>query len=511
MICGRVPGGSFGDRERHLMSDACHNKSGTCWSCPAVEFKGHVDFRACGQAAFRKAATGQSVVECKRRPEIGYFDPMSINFESCPEWKQTDDGLLLSGMKVLILGMDGYLGWPMALKLAKLGCEVHGIDNLVRRKLVAEKGGKSVLPIQSMDKRVAAANEHLGVNIDFREMDLLDRPALFDYVKQIEPEAIIQFAEIPSAPYSMADSEKAVHTIENNVIGTLGLLFAMRDHAPNASLIKLGTMGEYGSPLTGRPLFEGLFPGDATLQYQGQEWSLGGELVPRDPVSFYHVSKVQGTFSVYEACKYWWLRSYDVMQGVIYGNHSPELAIHEDLNTRFDIDEWWGTVVNRFVAQSVLGTPMTIYGSGNQMRGYITLQDAMQCITRLIAKPPEPGQYDVVNQVTDVFSVRHIAETVAKIGAEEFGLDPVIQRIENPRVEAEEHPYEVIHDKLKNNFGFNSETTFEDELRHIFTSLMKPEAKQRIEEQSEVLFPRTRWSGETGELKIIETIQHKAA
>jgi UDP-sulfoquinovose synthase len=165
---------------------------------------------------------------------------------------------------------------------------------------------------------VALGAARLGVEIDFLEIDLLDRTALFAYIKEVQPESIVQFAEIPSAPNSMADVEKAVNTIQNNVVGTLGLLFGVRDHAPDASIIKLGTMGEYGSPLTGRPLFEGLFPGDAVLQYQGQEWSLGGELTPRDPVSFYHVSKVQGTFSVYEACKYWWLRSYDVMQGVIY-------------------------------------------------------------------------------------------------------------------------------------------------------------------------------------------------
>lgn len=232
---------------------------------------------------------------------------------------------MLDGMKVLILGMDGYLGWPLALKLAKLGCKVYGIDNMLRRKLVAERGAQSVTEIRTMQERIEAARRHLGVDIEFREMDLLDRNALFAYIREIQPESIVQFAEIPSAPYSMADVDKAVNTIQNNVVGTLGLLFGVRDHAPEASIIKLGTMGEYGSPLTGRPLFEGLFPGDAVLQYQGQEWSLGGELTPRDPVSFYHVSKVQGTFSVYEACKYWWLRSYDVMQGVIYGNWSEEL------------------------------------------------------------------------------------------------------------------------------------------------------------------------------------------
>jgi UDP-sulfoquinovose synthase len=487
-----------------MTEQSCHNANHTCWSCPAVEFKGHVDFRACGQAAFRKAAQGQLVVECKRRPEIGYFDPMSITYESCPEWKKSDTGYLLQGMRVLILGMDGYLGWPLALKLAKLGCKVHGIDNMLRRRLVAERGAQSVTPIQSMPDRIAAAKEHLGVQIDFREIDLMDRKALFAYIEEVQPESIVQFAEIPSAPYSMADVERAVNTIQNNVVGTLGLLFGVRDHAPDASIIKLGTMGEYGSPLTGRPLFEGLFPGDAVLQYQGQEWSLGGELTPRDPVSFYHVSKVQGTFSVYEACKYWWLRSYDVMQGVIYGNYSEELQAHTDLNTRFDIDERGGTVVNRFVAQAVIGMPLTIYGSGNQLRGYITLRDAMQCITRLIAAPPEPGQYDVVNQVTDVFSVMQIAKMVASIGRE-FGLEVEVQRIENPRVEAEEHPYEVIHEKLSDRFGFASESGFADEVRHLFRVLTQPANRQRIIEMRDTLFPKTKWSGEHGKLEVLET------
>ncbi len=468
-----------------------------------MEFKGHVDFRACGQAAFRRAAEGQLVVECRRRPEIGYFDPLSITFESCSEWKKTDCGYMLDGMKVLILGMDGYLGWPLALKLAKLGCKVYGIDNMLRRRLVAERGGQSVTEIRTMQERIEAARQHLGVDIEFREMDLLDRDALFAYIREIKPESIVQFAEIPSAPYSMADVDRAVNTIQNNVVGTLGLLFGVRDHAPEASIIKLGTMGEYGSPLTGRPLFEGLFPGDAVLQYQGQEWSLGGELTPRDPVSFYHVSKVQGTFSVYEACKYWWLRSYDVMQGVIYGNWSDELQAHPDLNTRFDIDEWWGTVVNRFVAQAAIGMPLTIYGSGNQMRGYITLRDAMQCITRLIAAPPDPGQYDVVNQVTDVFSVMQIAQMVATIG-HEFGLDVEVQRIENPRVESEEHPYEVIHEKLQDRFGFASESGFADEVRHLFRVMLQPENRDRILAQRGALFPKTRWSGEHGEMKVLE-------
>lgn len=482
-----------------------HNANCTCWNCPAVQFKGHVDFRACGQAAFRKAAQGQLVVECKRRPEIGLFDPMGITYDACTEYKSTDYGYLLDKMKVMVLGIDGYLGWALALKLGKLGCKVTGVDNFLRRKLVKEKSADTILPIGSREERIKAAKEHHGIDIDFREMDILNRDSLFKYFDETKPESIVQYAEIPSAPYSMVNVDKAVETIHNNVIGTLGVSFAMKDYSPETSMLKVGTMGEYGSPLTGRPIFEGLFPGDATLQYGDDEWSLGGELTPRDPVSFYHVSKVQGTFSVYETCKYWWLRAYDVMQGVVYGLHTPELEAHPSLNTRFDIDEWWGTVVNRFVAQTVAGIPMTIFGSGNQMRGYITIEDAMQCMVRMIAHPPEPGQYDVMNQVTDVLSVGHIAATVAKIGKSEFGLDPVIQRLENPRVEAEEHPYEIIHDKLREKFGFHSETKFEDEIYYMLKKLVKPEIKEQIRKYKDALTPRTRWSGEVKELKILET------
>ena len=487
-----------------MTDPAQHNASKTCWNCPAVEFKGHVDFRACGQAAFSRAAEGQLVVECKRREEIGYFDPMSITYDACPEYEATEFGYLLRGMRVMILGMDGYLGWPLALKLAKLGCQVFGIDNMLRRELVAERGAQSVLPIGSMQERIESARELLGVEIDFRPIDLCDREEFFAYVEEVKPEAFVQYAEIPSAPYSMASVETATKTIYNNNIGTLNLMFAMRDYAPEASMIKLGTMGEYGSPLTGRPLFEGLFPGDAVLQHGDDEWSLGGELVPRDPVSFYHVSKVQGTFTMYESCKYWWLRGIDVMQGVVYGLHTPELMTDPSLNTRFDIDEWWGTVINRFVAQAVVGAPLTIFGSGNQIRGYITVADAMQCMIRLLASPPEPGQYEVVNQVTDVLSVRELAQTVARIGRDEFDLTPTIQRIENPRVEAEEHPYEVIHEKLEKDFGFSSQSKVEDEIRYMFKRLMEPSSRELIEASRDTLFPKTLWSGGEKTLEVVE-------
>jgi len=263
-------------------------------------------------------------------------------------------------------------------------------------------------------------------------------------------------------------------------------------------------MGEYGTPLTGRPIFEGIFPADAVLYWDGREWSMGGELTPRDPVSFYHVSKVQDTFNVYESCKYWWLRSYDVMQGVIYGVHTDQVAADPRLRTRFDVDEWFGTVINRFVAQAVVGIPLTIYGSGGQTRGFLALRDAMQCMTRLILSPPEPGQYDVVNQISGVYQVRQLAETVAHIAADEFGLEVEIQRLENPRVEADEHPYEVVYKKLPRKLGFEPQVTLEEEVYEMLKLLTQPHIRERIEAIRHVILPKTRGSGLHKEMDVIE-------
>jgi UDP-sulfoquinovose synthase len=449
---------------------------------------------------------GHIVIECQRRPELGHFEP-TITFEECPEWELTEYGYLLRNMRVMILGIDGYLGWALALKLAKLGCKVSGVDNFLRRQCVAEKGAHTVVPIASMTERLKAAKEVLGVTINFRKIDLAERAKLREFIEEVKPEAIVHYAEIPSAPYSMVDAEHAIRVQANNVLNTLGLLWIMKDVVPETCLIKLGTMGEYGAPLTGRPLFEGIFPADAVLEWKGRRWSLGGEITPRDPVSFYHASKVHDSFNIYEACKYWWLRSYDLMQGVIYGVHTEEVAADPRLRTRFDIDEWFGTVVNRFVAQAVVGIPLTVYGSGEQIRGFIALEDAMECMVRLIASPPEPGQYDVINQVSGIHKVGELAEIVAKIGREKFGLDVKIQKLENPRVEADKHPLEVISTKLPDVFGFVPKVPPEKEITRMFELLLQPDIKKRILEKIHVIWPKTFWTGEKKDAETLEIIK----
>ena len=489
-----------------------HNANCTCWNCPAVKLSGKVNFGATGQSTEIRSHglehESEPYAECKRRPELGLFNPTAITFKECPEWQPTSFGYLLKNMRVMILGIDGYLGWTLALWLGSLGCKVSGVDNYARRNWVQEQGTHSVVPISQMSERLRAAKEVLGIEINFRELDIFkDRDKLREFINEVKPEAIVHYGECPSAPYSMIDVEHAVYVQQNNVLGTLGVLFIMRDLIPETSMVKLGTMGEYGTPLSGRPLFEGMFPADAILKWGDREWTLGGELTPRDPGSFYHISKVQDTINIHKACKFWGLRSYDVMQGVIYGVHTPQVAADPRLRTRLDIDEWFGTIINRFVAQAVIGFPLTIYGAGEQTRGFIALEDAMQCMTRLITHPPKPGQYDVVNQMSGFYSVRHLAETVAKVATKEFGIPVTIQRVENPRVEADIHPYDPIYNKLPNQFGFEPKVTLEDEIYRMLELLTQPQIKRRIEEKKHLILPQTWWSGLKRQVKSLQVVE----
>ncbi|MHA1886809.1 MAG: NAD-dependent epimerase/dehydratase family protein, partial [Promethearchaeota archaeon] len=222
-----------------------HNANKTCWNCPAAKLAGNVDFRACGQTKEKvgNKEDQEIMIECNRRPELGHFEP-SITFEQCPEWKETKYGYLLKDMRVMILGIDGYLGWTLALKLGSLGCKISGIDNYTRRNCSKEKGAHSIVPIADMEERLKTAKEKLGIDINFRRIDIRDYDKLKEFMNEVKPEAIVHYAEIPSAPYSMVDHNHAVEVQDNNVLGTLKLLWLMKETCPEASLIKLGTMGE---------------------------------------------------------------------------------------------------------------------------------------------------------------------------------------------------------------------------------------------------------------------------
>jgi len=305
----------------------------------------------------------------------------------------------------------------------------------------------------------------------------------------------------------MISPPHASHVQQNNVIGTLGLLWVMHEVCPNTSLIKLGTMGEYGAPISGRPIFEGTFPDDAQLHWDNREWSLGGEMTSRDPVSFYHVSKVQDTYNIFGACKYWGLRSYDVMQGVIYGIETEEMEKNDRLRTRFDVDEIFGTAINRFVGQAVIDMPLTLYGKGQQIRGFIHINDAMDCMVRLISTPPASGEYEVVNQLSGLHNLSDLAETVAKIGNEKFELNVKIQRMKNPRKELEEHPYEVVSKNLPNKLGFKPKISIEKGVQKMFGTLMRTECRQNLAKCRKKMIPFTQWDSKHRQAQNIETYQ----
>jgi UDP-sulfoquinovose synthase len=341
-------------------------------------------------------------------------------------------------MRILILGGDGYLGWPTAMRFSERGHEVSVVDNFSRRRWHSENSTDSLIPIRSLDERVAAWKEVSGEDIRVFGGSMEDAAFVDGVIEETLPEAIVHYAEQPSAPYSMKSREAAVETQYTNVIGTLNLLFAMRDRVPDCHLVKLGTMGEYGTPNI--DIEEGFIE----IEHNGRKDTLP---FPKMPGSLYHLSKVHDSHNIHFACRIWGLRATDLNQGVVYGIETDESARDERLLTRFDYDEYFGTVLNRFCVQAVIGHPLTVYGEGGQTRGFLNIRDTLQCVELAVANPAELGEYRVFNQFTEQFSVSELAALVRE-SAGHAGIDVEIKRFPNPRVEAESHYYNATHTKL---------------------------------------------------------------
>jgi UDP-sulfoquinovose synthase len=341
-------------------------------------------------------------------------------------------------MRVLILGGDGYLGWPTAMRFSARGHQVSVVDNFSRRRWHERHGTDSLTPIRGLDERISAWNELSGNEIASYVGAIEDPEFLEKVILETRPESVIHYGEQPSAPFSMANREQAVETQYTNVIGTLNLLFFLRDHVPECHLVKLGTMGEYGTPNI--DIEEGFIE----IEHKGRKDTLP---FPKMPGSLYHLSKVHDSHNIQFACRIWGLRSTDLNQGVVYGIDTEEAAQDERLCTRFDYDEWFGTVLNRFCVQAVIGHPLTVYGKGGQTRGFLNVRDTLQCVELAVDNPPEAGEYRVFNQFTEQFSVGDLAELVRRSAAE-VGIEVEVDHVENPRVEAEEHYYNPVHTKL---------------------------------------------------------------
>jgi UDP-sulfoquinovose synthase len=338
-------------------------------------------------------------------------------------------------MRILVLGGDGYLGWPTALHLSESGHEVGIADNFVRRQYDHELGVQSLVPIEPLAVRVAAWHEVSGRRIEAYAGDLCDAEFTYAAIREFAPDAIVHFAEQRSAPYSMIDRRHAVATQTNNVVGTLNVLYAIAEIDPDIHLIKLGTMGEYGTPNID------IEEGWLEVTHHGRTDRM---LYPKRPGSFYHLSKVHDSHNIEFTCRIWGLRATDLNQGVVYGQQTDETARDERLATRFDYDAVFGTVLNRFVILAALGEPLTVYGDGGQTRGLIDIRDTAQCIRLAAENPPDRGEFRVFNQMTEAMSVLDIAKLVADLHPNAVE----VEHLANPRVEAEAHYYNVRHTGL---------------------------------------------------------------
>jgi UDP-sulfoquinovose synthase len=385
-------------------------------------------------------------------------------------------------MKVFIAGIDGYLGWALSQHLALRGHEIGGADNFFRRRWVEEMGSCSALPIAPMAERIEAFSQQFGREMRFWETDLRSFSAVREILSTFAPDAIIHLGECPSAPYSMIDADHATFTQINNLSGTLNLLFAMREVCPDTHLIKLGTMGEYGTPNVAIP--EGFFE----VEYRGRKDRMP---FPRQAGSWYHWSKVHDSNNVMFACNLWKLRATDVMQGIVFGTRSDDTPKDERMNTRLDFDQAFGTVINRFCCQAVIGHPLTVYGHGGQTRALLPLRDSMQCLTISVENPPQAGEYRVFNQFESVHNIMSLALRVRKV-AQEMGKSARIELLENPRQEREEHYYQPDRRCLPD-LGYKPSTNIESELKNMIIDLAPHH--DRIADKSHLLMPDIRWGG----------------
>ncbi len=362
-------------------------------------------------------------------------------------------------MRILILGGDGFCGWPTTLYLSERGHEVAIVDNLARRAWDVELGANSLVPIASIHERVTTWHDLTGKSIGLHLGDLQDYAFVAQVFSAFQPEAIVHYAEQRSAPYSMIDRQHAVFTQVNNVVGTLNVLYAMKDIVPDAHLIKLGTMGEYGTPNID------IEEGYIEIDHNGRKDTLP---YPKLPGSMYHASKVHDSTNMHLAGRIWGLRSTDLHQGVVYNVQSDETARDQRLWNRYDYDGVFGTALNRFCSQAALGHPLTVHGTGGQTRGFIDIRDTVRCIELAAQNPADRGEMRVYNQFTEQWSVQQLADRVHAV-ASTMGMEATIDHVTNPRVEKEEHYYNAKHTRLVE-LGLQPHLLTDDTIRELLVA-----------------------------------------
>lgn len=392
-------------------------------------------------------------------------------------------------MRVLILGGDGYLGWPTAMYLSRRGHAVAVMDNFAKRRWEMELNVEPLNPICTLHDRVNIWQEVTGNKIEVFVGDLRNYGVVEGVLELFQPEAIVHYGEQPSAPYSMIDHNRAVFSQVNNVAGTLNVLWAMKKITPHCHLVKLGTMGEYGTPNI--DIEEGFIE----IEHKGRRDILP---YPKQAGSFYHLSKVHDSHNILFACKIWKLASTDLNQGVVYGIETDETLLDERLVTSFHYDEVFGTALNRFCVQAIAGVPLTVYGKGGQSRGFLNIRDTLRCVELAITNPPRPGEYRVFNQFTEIFSVDKLAELVSQQG-KRLGLDVEVQYIENPRIEMEEHYYKAINDKL---LQLGLQPHYLSDV--LVESMLKKIQQSAARIKRDIILPRVKWDAKTREVEELK-------
>jgi UDP-sulfoquinovose synthase len=381
-------------------------------------------------------------------------------------------------MKTLILGGDGYLGWPTAMYLSRRGHEVAAVDNYFRRRACTELNCEPLLPVPNLHQRAELWQGLSGKKIQVFIGDVCDYHFLSRVFQEFSPEGVVHYAEQPSAPYSMMGREAAVFTLTNNLVSTCNLIHAVAEFKPDCHIVKLGTMGVYGTPNID------IEEGYLEVEHKGRKHTF---LYPKAPGSLYHLTKAQDGDMLYFYCRMWDIRVTDLNQGPVYGMITEESSEDERLFSIFNYDEIFGTVLNRFLVQAVVGFPITIYGEGGQTRGYLNIKDTMACIELALLNPPESGSYRVFNQFVETLTVNDLAQKVQKAG-EKLGLTIEIQHIANPRLEAENHYYNPAHKGLQS-LGLKPHYLDEPTLVDMIDLIQK--YRDRI--QVGFLLPQVKW------------------
>ncbi len=382
-------------------------------------------------------------------------------------------------MRVLILGADGYLGWPTSMRFAADGHEVLAVDNYLRRRIALETDSEALLPTPPLPERARLFAELGGPRIEVRIGDCADYRFLSAVVRDFAPECVVHYAEQPSAPYSMKGYDEARLTLDNNLQATFNVIWSLLEHAPECHLIKLGTMGEYGTPDID------IEEGWLTVEHKGRRETF---LYPRQAGSLYHTTKVLDTDLLWFYVRTYGLRVTDLMQGPVYGLSTGESDRDDRLLPHFNYDDIFGTVVNRFLAQAVAGIPLTVYGRGGQTRGYLNLRDTLNCVRLAADAPAGKGQLRILNQFTETFTVNEIAERVRRVGTA-MGLPVTVRHLENPRKELEEHYYNPAHSGLLE-LGLKPNFMTDEVVAAMLEKILQ--VRDRIDVRK--LLPRVAWS-----------------